>query len=170
MAKKKQEVDNVPSWLDQRLKDHYEEHGKYVGPKMEQVLLKVREDGTKVYMMHTVDKAHRLYPDGTKVYESENTQWVMPNSSPRKPKRRDIHTMIDKEIFKAIDSLKHAKKRVVIKTVREALADNEHLPKNVGSAVSRRITFLLEGRYLELEKQTKTRTVLVKGKYKYVGQ
>lgn len=78
--------------------------------------------------------------------------------------------MIDKEIFKAIDSLKHAKKRIVIRTVREALADEEGLPKNVGSAVSRRITHLLEGRYLELEKQTKTRTVLVKGKYKYVGQ
>ena len=173
MAKAKKVTDDTPSWLDQRLKDHYEEHGKYVGPKMEQVLLKVREDGTKVYMMHTVDKAHRLYPDGTKVYESENTQWVMPNSSPRKPKRRDIHTTIDKQIFKAVDSLKHAKKRVVIKEVRNMLMEmddiTEYLPKNVGITISRRIGILVDKRNLEYEKQTKTRTVLVRGKYKYVG-
>lgn len=156
--------------LDTKLAEHYPEHGKYVGPVMEQVLIKTREDGTKVYMMHTIDRAHRLFPDGTKVYEDDRTNWIMPTAGSRKPKRRDIHTMIDKEIFKAIDSLKHAKKRIVIRTVREALTDEEGLPKNVGSAVSRRITHLLEGRYLELEKQTKTRTVLVKGKYKYVGQ
>jgi len=34
MAKAKKVTDDTPSWLDQRLKDHYEEHGKYVGPKI----------------------------------------------------------------------------------------------------------------------------------------
>ena len=29
-------------------------------------------------------------------------------------KRRDIHSTIDRQIFKAMDTLKHAKKRLVI--------------------------------------------------------
>ncbi len=155
----------------ERLEKLYAEHGRLIAPRYEQKLLRKREDGTKVYIYQCVEEEHTLYPDGTKVYRGKNQgrDWVLPDPVKRKPKRRDIHTMIDKEIFKAIASLKHAKKRIVIRTVREALEGTEGLPKAVGSAVSRRITHLLDGRYLELEKQTKTRTVLVKGKYKYVG-
>lgn len=89
----------------------------------------------------------------------------------RKPKRRDIHRIIDLEIFKSMDSLKYAKKRLVIAEVRNQLSDSEHeeyLPKNVGVAISRRISALIDSRHIEIEQQTKSRKVLVKGKYKYV--
>ena len=53
----------------------------------------------------------------------------------RTPKRRDIHSTIDRQIFKAMDTLKHAKKRLVIAAVRNALLEDEeikeYLPKNV---------------------------------------
>lgn len=162
----------VPDIL-KRLADHNAEHGKYVSPKYEQKFIRQREDGTKVYVFRKIEDAHRIMPDGRKVYENESSgrKWIMPASTPRKPKRRDIARTIDLEIFKAMSSLKHAKKRVVIATVREALATcehKEHLPKNVGVAISRRISSLLDSRHIEIEQQTKSRKVLVKGKYKYV--
>ena len=90
-----------------------------------------------------------------------------------KVKRRDIHTTIDKEIFKAIDNLKYAKKRLVIAEVRRVmlLDDNivDKLPKNLGTSISRRIGHLVDKRNLAYEQQTKARRVLVKGKYRYVG-
>jgi|TARA_Y100000389_G_scaffold106066_1_gene102998 hypothetical protein len=161
----------VPNIL-KRLADHNAEHGTYVSAKYEQKFIRQREDGTKVYMFRIVDEAHRIMPDGKKVYDNEGKRkWIMPASTPRKPKRRDIARVIDLEIFKAMSSLKHAKKRVVIATVREALTTcehKEHLPKNVGVAISRRISSLLDSRHIEIEQQTKSRKVLVKGKYKYV--
>jgi len=161
----------VPDIL-KRLADHNAEHGTYVAAKYEQKFIRQREDGTKVYMFRIVDEAHRIMPDGRKVYDNEGKRkWIMPASTPRKPKRRDIARVIDLEIFKAMSSLKYAKKRVVIATVREALTTcehKEHLPKNVGVAISRRISSLLDSRHIEIEQQTKSRKVLVKGKYKYV--
>ena len=45
-----------------------------------------------------------------------------------------------------MDSLKYAKKRLVIAEVRDKLSDSEHtktyLPKNVGVAISRRIALI----------------------------
>ena len=95
----------------------------------------------------------------------------MPDPVQRKPRRFDMHRIIDQQIFKAMDSLKYAKKRLVIAEVRDKLSDSEHtehLPKNVGVAISRRISALIDSRHIEIEQQTKSRKVLVRGKYKYV--
>jgi hypothetical protein len=120
-----------------------------------------------------IEEAHTLMPDGTKVYDSSGSKrkWVMPDPVQRKPRRSDIHRIIDQQIFKAMDSLKYAKKRLVIAEVRNKLSDSEHtehLPKNVGVAISRRISALIDSRHIEIEQQTKSRKVLVRGKYKYV--
>lgn len=162
----------IPTLLS-RLKEQDGDR-RWVPVKYESRHINTRKDGTKVYMYATVEEAHWLYPDGRKVYQESpyevKKKWVMPEYT-APIKRRDIHNVIDEEIFKAIENLKHAKKRVVIRTVREALAESEykeHLPKNVGSAVSRRIQILLDKRNLELVRETKHRTVLQKGKYKYV--
>jgi hypothetical protein len=142
--------------------------------RYEQKLIRVRDDGTKVYMFQIVEEAHYINEDGSKTYEGANkkTEWVMSKFVP-KVKRRDIHTTIDKEIFKAIDNLKYAKKRLVIAEVRRVmlLDDNivDKLPKNLGTSISRRIGHLVDKRNLAYEQQTKARRVLVKGKYRYVG-
>jgi hypothetical protein len=73
-----------------------------------------------------------------------------------------------------MDALKYAKKRLVIAEVRNALLENEeikeYLPKNVGVTISRRIKHLVSLQNINYEKQTKNRTVLVRGKYKYVSR
>lgn len=172
-AKKKDDPTAIPEFLKRRLTEHNEKHGKYIPRQYEDKFIRQREDGTKVYMYQLVEEAHRLMPDGTKVYEKSGThrEWVMPDYE--KPiKRSDIHTTIDLEIFKAINSLKHAKKRPVIAAVREALLKSDvadKLPKNVGIAISRRIGILVEKRNLEYVQETKTRKVLREGKYKYVS-
>lgn len=162
----------IPTFL-QRLAEHENKHGKYVGPKFEQKFIRKREDGTKVYVWSMIEEAHTLMPDGTKVYDSSGSKrkWVMPDPVQRKPRRSDMHRIIDQQIFKAMDSLKYAKKRLVIAEVRNKLSDSEHtehLPKNVGVAISRRISALIDSRHIEIEQQTKSRKVLVRGKYKYV--
>jgi hypothetical protein len=167
------DVLEVPDIL-KRLDDHNAEHGTYVAAKYEQKFIRQREDGTKVYMFRIVDEAHRLMPDGRKVYDNEGKRkWIMPQTK-RTPKRRDIHSIIDKQIFKAMDALKYAKKRLVIAEVRNALLENEeikeYLPKNVGVTISRRIKHLVSLQNINYEKQTKNRTVLVRGKYKYVSR
>jgi len=166
------DVLEVPDIL-KRLDDHNAEHGTYVSAKYEQKFIRQREDGTKVYMFRIVDEAHRLMPDGRKVYDNEGKRkWIMPQTK-RTPKRRDIHSIIDKQIFKAMDALKYAKKRLVIAEVRRVmlLDDNivDKLPKNLGTSISRRIGHLVDKRNLAYEQQTKARRVLVKGKYRYVG-
>ena len=170
-SKKKDEL-QVPTFL-QRLAEHDKEHGKRVSAKYEQKFIRQREDGTKVYVFRIIEEAHTLMPDGRKIYDNSGSKrkWVMPDPVPRKPKRADIHRVIDLEIFKAMDSLKYAKKRLVISEVRNQLSDSEHkeyLPKNVGVAISRRISALIDSRHIEIEQQTKSRKVLVKGKYRYV--
>ena len=55
--------------------------------------------------------------------------------------------------------------------VREHL-DEEYLKtssKNITPVISRRISHLVSLQNIVYEKQTKSRTVLVKGRYKYVG-
>jgi hypothetical protein len=170
-SKKKDELE-IPTFL-QRLAKHEDENGKRVSAKFEQRFIRKREDGTKVYVMTMVEEAHTLMPDGRKVYDSKGSKrkWIMPEPVQRKPKRSDMHRIIDLEIFKAMDSLKYAKKRLVIAEVRNQLSDSEHkehLPKNVGVAISRRISALIDSRHIEIEQQTKSRKVLVRGKYKYV--
>lgn len=171
MARSKKK-DEIPNFL-QRLAKIEEEEGKRVSAKYEQKFIRQREDGTKVYVFRIIEEAHTLMPDGRKVYDSAGSKrkWIMPEPVPRKPKRSDIHRVIDLEIFKAMESLKYAKKRLVIAEVRNQLSDSEHkeyLPKNVGVAISRRISALIDSRHIEIEQQTKSRKVLVKGKYKYV--
>ena len=171
MARSKKK-DEIPTFL-QRLAKIEEEEGKRVSAKYEQKFIRQREDGTKVYVFRVIEEAHTLMPDGRKVYDNAGSKrkWIMPEPVPRKPKRSDIHRVIDLEIFKAMESLKYAKKRLVIAEVRNQLSDSEHkeyLPKNVGVAVSRRISALIDSRHIEIEQQTKSRKVLVKGKYKYV--
>ena len=141
-----------------------------------QKLIRVREDGTKVYMYEVVEESHYINEDGTKQYVGRNggsqLKWSSSSYVP-KIKRRDIHTTIDKAIFSAIDNLKHAKKRVVIAEVRRVMLADEKLadmlPKNLGTSISRRIGHLVDKRNLAYEQQTKARRVLVKGKYRYVG-
>lgn len=171
MARSKKK-DEIPNFL-QRLAKIEEEEGKRVSAKYEQKFIRQREDGTKVYVFRIIEEAHTLMPDGRKVYDNAGSKrkWIMPEPVPRKPKRSDIHRVIDLEIFKAMESLKYAKKRLVIAEVRNQLSDSEHkeyLPKNVGVAISRRISALIDSRHIEIEQQTKSRKVLVKGKYKYV--
>lgn len=171
MARSKKK-DEIPNFL-QRLAKIEEEEGKRVSAKYEQKFIRQREDGTKVYVFRVIEEAHTLMPDGRKVYDNAGSKrkWIMPEPVPRKPKRSDIHRVIDLEIFKAMESLKYAKKRLVIAEVRNQLSDSEHkeyLPKNVGVAISRRISALIDSRHIEIEQQTKSRKVLVKGKYKYV--
>lgn len=171
MARSKKK-DEIPTFL-QRLAKIEEEEGKRVSAKYEQKFIRQREDGTKVYVFRVIEEAHTLMPDGRKVYDNAGSKrkWIMPEPVPRKPKRSDIHRVIDLEIFKAMESLKYAKKRLVIAEVRNQLSDSEHkeyLPKNVGVAISRRISALIDSRHIEIEQQTKSRKVLVKGKYKYV--
>ena len=171
MARSKKK-DEIPTFL-QRLAKIEEEEGKRVSAKYEQKFIRQREDGTKVYVFRIIEEAHTLMPDGRKVYDNAGSKrkWIMPEPVPRKPKRSDIHRVIDLEIFKAMESLKYAKKRLVIAEVRNQLSDSEHkeyLPKNVGVAISRRISALIDSRHIEIEQQTKSRKVLVKGKYKYV--
>lgn len=173
-AKKKTDELEIPEYL-KRLEEHHKEHGKFVPRQYENKFIRQREDGTKVYIFQMVEEAHRILPDGTKVYEKrgQNRDWIMPETPKRKPKRRDIHTIIDTEIFNAIKSLKHAKKRLVIAAVRDAVTSNkeiaEYLPKNVGITVSRRIAHLMTMNNLEMVQETKTRKVLREGKYKYVA-
>ena len=163
----------IPEFL-RRWSEHEEKFGKFVPRKYEDKFIRKRDDGTRVYIYQMVEEAHRLMPDGTKVYEKRGTHrdWVMPETPKRKPKRRDIHTIIDTEIFNAIKSLKHAKKRLVIAAVREAVTNNdeiaEYLPKNVGITISRRIAHLMTMNNLEMVQETKNRKVLREGKYKYV--
>lgn len=171
MARSKKK-DEIPTFL-QRLAKIEEEEGKRVSAKYEQKFIRQREDGTKVYVFRVIEEAHTLMPDGRKVYDNAGSKrkWIMPEPVPRKPKRSDIHRVIDLEIFKAMESLKYAKKRLVIAEVRNQLSDSEHkeyLPKNVGVAISRRISALIDSRHIEIEQQTKSRKVLVKGKYRYV--
>lgn len=171
-SKKKDEL-QIPNFL-QRLAVQDDEQGKFVPAKFEQKFIRKREDGTKVYIWSVIDEAHHVMPDGRKVYSNNshsNRKWIMPEPVQRKPKRSDMHRIIDLEIFKAMDSLKYAKKRLVIAEVRNQLTDSEHtehLPKNVGVAISRRISALIDSRHIEIEQQTKSRKVLVRGKYKYV--
>jgi len=163
----------IPEFL-RRWREHEAKHGKFVPRKYEDKFIRQREDGTKVYMYQLVEEAHRLMPDGTKIYErsGQHREWIMPEAPKRKPKRRDIHTIIDTEIFNAIKSLKHAKKRLVIAAVREVVTNNdeiaEYLPKNVGITISRRIAHLMSMNNLEMVQETKNRKVLREGKYKYV--
>lgn len=171
-AKKKDDLE-IPDVL-KRIQKLDAEHGQYVPARYESKLVRTRSDGTKVYVYQKIEEAHRLMPDGTKKYENVGMKrkWIIPESAPRKPKRKDIHTIIDKEIFNAIKSLKHAKKRLVIAAVREAVKSNEEiaefLPKNVGITISRRIAHLMTMNNLEMVQETKTRKVLREGKYKYV--
>lgn len=171
-AKKKDDLE-IPNIL-QRFAEQDKETGKRVPAKYEQKFIRQREDGTKVYIFQMLEEAHTLMPDGRKIYDSVGSKrkWIMPELSPRKPKRRDIHTIIDTEIFNAIKSLKYAKKRLVIAAVREAVKNNEeiaeYLPKNVGITISRRIAHLMTMNNLEMVQETKTRKVLREGKYKYV--
>lgn len=163
----------IPNIL-QRIEEQDKETGKRVPAQFEQRFIRQREDGTKVYIFQLLEEAHTLMPDGRKIYDSvgNKRKWIMPETAPRKPKRRDIHTIIDTEIFNAIKSLKHAKKRLVIAAVREVVTNNdeiaEYLPKNVGITISRRIAHLMTMNNLEMVQETKTRKVLREGKYKYV--
>ena len=163
----------IPDVL-KRIDEQDKESGKRVPAKYEQKFIRQREDGTKVYMFQMIEEAHTLMPDGRKIYDSVGSKrkWIMPEIAPRKPKRRDIHTIIDTEIFKAMKSLKYAKKRLVIAAVREAVKNNEeiaeYLPKNVGITISRRIAHLMTMNNIEIVQETKTRKVLREGKYKYV--
>lgn len=174
MAKAKKKDDLLIPNVLKRIEEQDKATGKRVPAKFEQRFIRQREDGTKVYIFQLLEEAHTLMPDGTKIYDSvgNKRKWIMPEMAPRKPKRRDIHTIIDTEIFNAIKSLKHAKKRLVIAAVREAVTSNkeiaEYLPKNVGITISRRIAHLMTMNNLEMVQETKTRKVLREGKYKYV--
>jgi hypothetical protein len=158
------------------MEEHYAIHGRVVPARYEEKLIRKREDGTRVYIFQMVEEEYTIHPDGTKTYRGRNggRNWIIPDMPKRKPKRRDIHTIIDKEIFKAMKELKHAKKRLVIAAVRTALQQKEdiaeYLPKNVGITISRRIAHLVTMNNIEYVKETKTRTVLSEGKYKYVGR
>ena len=124
---------------------------KWVPAKFEEKYIKLDQDGTKVYMYQEVEEV----TDYMKMVEKFilkiplvsgiERKWVMPQTK-RTPKRRDIHSTIDRQIFKAMDTLKHAKKRLVIAAVRNALLEDEeikeYLPKNVGVAISRRIALI----------------------------
>ena len=164
---------NIPSSLQRKIEE-IDKDSRWVPAKYENILISTKKDGTKVYLYQKVDDAHRILPDGRKVYDNVGAKrkWIMPDTAPRKPKRRDIHTIIDEEIFVAIKTLKHAKKRLVIAAVREAVTKNEeiaeYLPKNVGITISRRIAHLMTMNNLEMVQETKTRKVLKEGKYKYV--
>jgi len=166
---------DIPSELDRRLKEYHAVHGRYVPRQYENKFIRQREDGTRVYIYQMVEEAHRIMPDGRKVYEKtgQHREWIMPEAPKRKPKRADIHIIIDTEIFTAMKSLKHAKKRLVIAEVRNALQKNEdiaeYLPKNVGVAISRRIAHLIAMHNVEIVQETKNRKVLREGKYKYVA-
>lgn len=174
-TKKSEDILEIPEFL-RRLDEMQEKVGKYVPAKYENKFLKQYPDGRKTYMYQMVEEAHYLMADGTKKYvnnKGESRKWIMPETK-RTPKRRDIHSTIDRQIFKAMDTLKHAKKRLVIAAVRNALLEDEeikeYLPKNVGVAISRRIAHLVSLQNIVYEKQTKSRTVLVRGKYKYVSR
>lgn len=178
-AKKTRELPYHPDDLEipdilKRLEKHDAEHGKYVPPQYESKLVRTRSDGTRVYVYQKTEEAHRIMPDGRKVYDNSGSKrkWILPEIAPRKPKRRDIHSIIDVEIFNAIKTLKHAKKRLVIAEVRNVVTKNdeiaEYLPKNVGITISRRIAHLMTMNNLEMVQETKTRKVLREGKYRYV--
>ena len=174
------EILDIPPLLKRLANDQVDSKGKkfkWVPAKFQEKYINTRPDGTKVYMYQEVEGSHRLYEDGTKVYSSDlirggetERKWVMPERKPRPPKRKDIHLAIDNLLFKAIGELKHAKKRLVMAYVREHL-DEEYLKtvKNITPVISRRISHLVSLQNIVYEKQTKSRTVLVKGRYKYVG-
>ena len=178
--KKSDDLLEIPEFLKKLSENEVDDKGrkyKWVSAKFKEKLINQRPDGTKVYMYQEVEGSHRLYEDGTKVYsqdlirsgETEN-KWKMPERAERPPKRKEIHLNIDLLIFKAVDEMKHAKKRLVMKYVRENL-DEKYLKivKNITPAISRRIAHLVSLQNIVYEKQTKTRTVLVRGRYKYVG-
>ena len=179
-SKKSEDILEIPELLRRLADNQVDDQGKkykWVPAKFAEKYINIRPDGTKVYMYQEVEGSHRLYEDGRKVYSKDSLstgiehKWVMPQTK-RTPKRRDIHSIIDRQIFKAMDTLKHAKKRLVIAAVRNALLEDEeikeYLPKNVGVAISRRIAHLVSLQNIIYEKQTKSRTVLVRGRYKYV--